>query len=166
MKVMNIGSITSQQTASFHSNKASVNTESKPEFSINHAVEDNQTSSSAQKKSFAFNEDISNKYDVRNATFDEIVEMSNELYEAGEISFKEHVVLTFDFGRATNNLKQNAPGYITSSFDMYETSSNSNGQRDWIAEFGARASKDFMFGNLIGHQHNMKVIDILERFSR
>lgn len=163
---MSIGPITSQQPASFYSKKASVNVESKPAFTINKTVEDNQKSSSTQKDSSALYEEISNKYDVRNATFEEIVEMSNELYKAGEISFKEHAVLTFDFGRATNHLKQNAPGYILTSFDMYETSANSNGQRDWIAEFGARASKNLKLGNLIGHQSNMKVFDILERFSR
>lgn len=163
---MNIESVNFRQTATSQWRKASVNKEGKPEFTINKAVEDHQKSSSAYKKSFTFNEDISTKYDVRNATFDEIVEMSNELYEAGEISLKEHAVLTFDFGRATTNLKQNAPGYIPSSFDMYETAANSSGQRDWIAEFSARASKDFMYGNLIGHQNHMKIIDLLERFAR
>lgn len=163
---MNIGSITSQQPASFYPKKTIETVESKPAFSINKTVENNQKSRSIQTDSFAFYEEISNKYDVRNATFEEIVEMSNELYEAGEISLKDHAVLTFDFGRATNHLKQNAPGYIPNSFDMYETSANSNGQRDWIAEFGVRASKNLKFGNLIGHQSNLKVIDILERFSR
>lgn len=67
---MNIGSITAQQTASFHSKKASVNTGSKLEFFINKAVEDNQKSSSSHKISSTPNEDISNKYDVRKAAFE------------------------------------------------------------------------------------------------
>lgn len=119
-----------------------------------------------QKDSSAIYKGLSDKYDVKNATFEEIVEISNVLYEAGEITFKEHIVLVFDYGRATNNLKRHAPGYVPADFDMYETSANSNGQRDWISEFGARAAKDFKFGNLVGYQSNTKVLDILERLSR
>ncbi len=61
-------------------------------------------------------EELSTNYDVRNATFEEIVEISNVLYNSGEITLKEHAVITFDFERATNNLKQNAPGTISSDF--------------------------------------------------
>ncbi len=116
-----------------------------------------------QKDSSTVYKVLSNKYDVRNATFEEIVEISKALYEAGEISFKEHAVLTFDFGRATDNIKRNAPGYISADFSMYETSANSNGQRDWIAEFGARASSHFKYGNLVGYQTNSKVLAILQK---
>ncbi|WP_153723321.1 hypothetical protein [Sporosarcina cascadiensis] len=109
---------------------------------------------------------LSEKYDVRQATFGEIVEMSNALYEAGEISLKEHAVLTFDYDRAANNLKRQAPGYVPVDFTMFETVAASNGQRDWISEFGARAAKDFKFGNLAGFQSHTKMLDILERLSR
>lgn len=101
--------------------------------------------------------------DVRNATFEEVIDMSNALYEAGKISLKEHAVLTFDYGRAANNLKRYAPGYIPVGFDMYETVSDPHGRRDWIAEFKARAARDLKFGNLVGHQSNMKILEILER---
>ncbi|MGG0645037.1 hypothetical protein ABE021_14025 [Sporosarcina gallistercoris] len=143
-----------------------MNIKSKPESFTNKALVESQKSSSTQKDSPTIYNQISDKYDVRNATFGEIIEISIALYEAGEISLKEHAVLTFDFEKATNNLKRIAPGHISPDFNMHATSANSSGQRDWISEFGARAAKDFKFSNLIGYQSNTKVFDILERLSR
>ncbi|GKV66484.1 MULTISPECIES: hypothetical protein [unclassified Sporosarcina] len=80
--------------------------------------------------SAALYRELAGKYDVRQATFGEIIELSNALYEAGEISLKEHAVLTFDYDRAANNLKRQAPGYVPIDFTMYETVAASNGQRD------------------------------------
>ncbi|MFT9817472.1 hypothetical protein [Lysinibacillus sp. NPDC056185] len=114
-----------------------------------------------QKDSSAIYKELSGRYDVRNATFEEIIEMSEAIYGVGKISLKEHAALTFDYDKATNNLKWRASGYIAADFDMYETFVNSDGQRDWIAEFDTRASKDFKYGNLIGYQSKMKVLDIV-----
>ncbi|BDH61664.1 hypothetical protein MTP04_17940 [Lysinibacillus sp. PLM2] len=107
--------------------------------------------------------ELSNKYNVRKATFHEIKEISNELYNAGEISLKDVAVLTFDYDKATNYLKRNAPVTIDNSFDMYETSSNNKGERDWILEFNARAQKDLKYGNLIGYNNNIKILHILQQ---
>lgn len=160
---MNIRSINSRQSESFYSKSTNVQSESvKKSVFLVEETEGN----TIQKDSFVFYKELSNKYDVRNATFEEIVEISNALYEVGEITFKEHLVLIFDYDRATNNIKRYAPGYIPVDFDMYETSANSNGRRDWIAEFGARAAKDFKFGNLVGYQSNKKVLDIFEKLLR
>lgn len=57
--------------------------------------------------------ELSGNYDVRNATFKEVVAISNVLYEAGEIPYKEHSILTFDFGRATDDLKRYALEYVS-----------------------------------------------------
>ena len=46
---------------------------------------------------------------------------------------------------------------------MHEKAPNRNGERDWVAEFEARANKDFKYGNLIGHQNKMKILTILQR---
>lgn len=163
---MNIGSTASRQPVSFYSENTNVQSEStnKSVFTIDETVENVQDSSSIKDSSNLYKE-LSSRYDVRNATFKEVVEISNALYEAGEISFKEHTLMTFDFERATNYLKQNAPG-VPSSFNMYETPADSNGRRDWIAEFGARASKNLKYGNLIGHQSNQKVHNIFEKLLR
>lgn len=166
VRVMNIGSITSQQPASSYSKKASVNIENKFALSVNEPVEGNQKTSSTQKDSSAIYEELSSRYDVRNATFGEIVEMSGALYGAGEISLSEHAALTFDYDRASDNLRRHSPGYISEDFNLHETFANSNGQRDWIAEFEARASKNFKFGNILGYESDKKVLDILGRLSR
>lgn len=160
---MNVNSIVSHQLTSYYTK----NINEKSEEVKGSAFLVGETERNAkQEDSSTIYKGLSNKYDVKNATFGEIVEISNALYDAGEISLKEHAVLTFDYERATNNLKRHAPGYVPVDFDMYETSANSNGQRDWISEFGARAAKDFKFGNLVGYQSNARVLDILERLSR
>lgn len=158
---MNISTVAPYQTTTLYAKNTAMKTATTGERVFNVP----ETVATTQKDSSTVFEELSGKYDVRNATFGEVVEISNALYEAGEISLKEHAVLTFDYDRATNNLKRHSPGYISANFDMYETSANSNGQRDWIAEFGARASKNFKFGNLIGYQSNMKAIDILQRLN-
>lgn len=72
----------------------------------------------------------SQQFNFRYAIFDEIKTISKALYDAGEISLKEVAVLTFDFERATNYLKQNSPVSIPDSFKMYKTTANSKGERD------------------------------------
>lgn len=160
---MNVNSIVSHQLTSYYTKNTNVKSD-EVEGSV-FLVEETE-GNAKQKDSSDIYKGFSNKYDVRNATFGDIVEISNALYDAGEISLKEHAALTFDYDRATNNLKRHAQGYIPVDFDMHETSANSNGQRDWISEFGARAMKDFNFGNLVGYQSNTKVLEILERLSR
>lgn len=156
---MNISTVAPYQTTSLYAkNTAKMATTGERVFTVPEAV------ATIQKDSSTVYEELSGKYDVGNATFEEVVEISNALYEAGEISLKEHMLITFDFERATNHLKQNAPG-VPSNFNMYETAADSNGRRDWIAEFGARASKNLKFGNLIGYESNKKILDILERLS-
>lgn len=110
-------------------------------------------------------EELSSKYNVQEATFEEIKEISKTLHEAGAISTKNHLILTFDQERATDYLKANAPMSISTKFDMYQTAAGSDGERDWIAEFKARASKDFEFGNHIGYQNNMEVLTILQKLN-
>ncbi|MGG0670067.1 hypothetical protein [Sporosarcina koreensis] len=158
---MNISTVAPYQTTSLYTKSTAMKMETTGEqvFKVPEAVV------ITQKDSSIVYEELSSRYDVRNATFGELVELSSALYEAGEISLKEHALITFDYERATNYLKRNAPG-VPSNFNMYETSADSNGRRDWIAEFGARASKNFKFGNLIGYQSNMKAVEILERLSR
>lgn len=159
---MNINSTTPYQSTSLYSKNISKKTESKEQgFSIGETVSNTQD----LKRNDSSNiwEELSSKYDVRKATFEEVKEISKALYEAGEISTQEHLFLTFDYGKATNDLKKNAPISISANFDMYETPSNGNGERDWIAEFKARKSKDFKYGNLIGYQTKTKILNVLKK---
>lgn len=156
---MTINATAPYQTTPVYAKSTAVKTAAVGErvFNVPEAVAAKQIDSSTVYKG------LSSKYDVRNATFEEIVEISNALHAAGEISLQEHGVLTFDFGRATEYLKRNAPGYVSPQFDMYETSVNSNGQRDWITEFEARASSHFKYGNLVGYQTNSKIHLIMQK---
>ena len=155
---MTINAVTPYQTTPLYAKSTAVKTAATGGrvFNVPEAV------ATTQKDSSTVYKDLSRKYDVRNATFEEIVEISNVLYEAGEITLTEHTLITFDYERATNYLKRNTPG-VPANFNMHETSANSNGQRDWIAEFGARASSHFKYGNLVGYQTNSKIIAILQK---
>lgn len=164
---MNINSVVFHQSVPLYSKSNTDQSEKTNTFSsiVDKVGENGHHSNSITKDPSKLYEELSDKYDVRNATFEEIVEISNVLFEAGEISSVEHALITFDFERATNYLKQLTSG-VPSNFNMYETSADSNGRRNWIEEFGARASKDFKFGNLAGYQSNFKFLNILERLVR
>ncbi|SDL69311.1 hypothetical protein [Sediminibacillus halophilus] len=107
--------------------------------------------------------ELATEYDVRNSTFDEISSISKALYDNGEISLKDVAILTFDQEKATDYLKQKVSGLTSGEFSMYQSSGNSGGTRDWIAEMEARAQKDFEYGNLIGFQNSKKVLNILHK---
>lgn len=111
-------------------------------------------------------DEIANQYDVRNMTFEELKEVAQELYEAGAITGKEVVTMTFDYNRATQYIKQVANGFAAPNFTMYETSVDASGRRDWIAEFEARAAKDRQYGNFIGNANKTKIISILHLLER
>lgn len=160
---MNINSTTPYQSTSLYSKNIGKKTESikEQEFSIGELVSNTQD----LKKNDSSNiwEELSSKYDVRKATFEEVKEISKALYKAGEISTQEHLSLTFDYEKATNDLKKIAPIPNSYTFNMYETPSNNNGERDWIAEFEARKSKDFKYGNLIGYQNKTRILNVLQK---
>lgn len=109
---------------------------------------------------------LAEKYDVRHAAFDEIVSMSNVLYGAGEITMQEHMRLTFDFGKAAEDLKRYAPNAVPDDFTIFETPADAFGKRDWIAEFSARAKSSFGIGDLLGYQLNSKVLAVLQKAGR
>ena len=111
-------------------------------------------------------DDIANKYDVRNMTFEQLKEVAQKLYEAGAITVKEVMTMTFDYGRATQSIKQAANRKTAPNFTMYETSADTSGRRDWIAEFEARAAKDRQYGNFIGNANKTKIISILQLLER
>jgi hypothetical protein len=160
---MNVNTVTSHQLTSYYTKNANVKPEETEQSTFLVGETDGETK---QKDSSAIYKGLSDKYDVRNATFGEIIEISNALYDAGEISLKEHAVLTFDYDRATNNLKRHASGYIPADFNMYETSGDRNGQRDWISEIEARAAKDLKYGNLIAHATKSKILTILYQLEK
>lgn len=111
---------------------------------------------------------LKEKYDIRNATFEEIQEIAQQLYSAGVITGKEHFSLIFDYDRATQHIKEIAKRYVEVSpdFSMTATKTGAFGRRDWIAEFEGRAAKQRKLGNLIGSESNIKIARILRLLER
>ncbi len=107
---------------------------------------------------------LSEKYDVTNMTFDQLKEISTALHEADEISLFEHAMLTFDFDRASNSIKQDIPN-VPQTFTMYATEANEFNERNWIDEFQERANRASKHGNLIGHQSHLNVVSILQKLA-
>jgi len=52
------------------------------------------------------------------------------LYEAGEFYGWKMALLTFDYERATNSIRQHAPTPVSANFSMYETVADEFGQRN------------------------------------
>jgi len=156
---MTINAVAAYQTTTIYAKSTAVKTATTGEQVFNVP----ETVATTLKNSSTVYEELSGKYDVRNATFGEVTEIADALYKAGEIMLGEVAALTFDYDRATNNLKQHAGMRVSADFSMYKTSANGNGQRDWIAEIGARASTNFKYGNLVGYQINSKVLAILQK---
>lgn len=109
-------------------------------------------------------DDLSIKYDITSATFNELNEISSTLYELGEISLKEHALLTFDLNRAIEFLKPKTSD-ISSNFPMYPTNANETAEINWINEFQVRADQAFISGNIIGQQAHLNLITILQKIS-
>src|SRR5690554_5373818 len=136
---MNINSVSPYQSVSYTKNadtKTDFNLANT--FSISQSTENIKEANSQQVNSSNIWRELSNKYDVRNATFEEITEVSKALYDAGEISLKEVAILSFDYEKATRDLIHDATQQgiqISPNFSMYETKANEYGQRDWIKEF-------------------------------
>ena len=106
--------------------------------------------------------ELGSKYDIRHATFDELSEIANKLYSAGQISLGDLSIMTFDWKRAADELRKDHPDVVA---DLNLVPADSEGRRDWISEFDARAKRAFSQGNNVGYIHNQKLADILRKIS-
>lgn len=97
---------------------------------------------------------LGNKYDIHNATFDELCEISHELYTNGEISLLDHGILTL----VPKILAQESGQGNTS---IYLTSADGMGRRDWIAELEAQANLQLRQGNIEGYAKRRQLAKIL-----
>ncbi|WP_422446525.1 hypothetical protein [Thermoanaerobacterium sp. DL9XJH110] len=98
-------------------------------------------------------EELAKEYDIRNASLEELCDISSKLYEAGEISLADHAILTFDPGKSPQKVRPN----------IFLTKASADGRRDWIAEYEARANMDLKIGNTPGYKNNRRILDILRR---
>ncbi|GAB6085221.1 hypothetical protein [Alkaliphilus crotonatoxidans] len=98
-------------------------------------------------------DEIAKDSNIRNASFEELCNISTQLYEAEEISLLTHSTLTFDPGRCT----------LLTRSDINLTPTDEDGRRNWIAEYQARANRDLKMGNVDGYVQNNDILKILNR---
>ena len=134
-------------------NTKKVNANNQEKFSINNEKIEIKN---GNKNSTDIWVELANKYNIKNATFEELSNISKELYKAGEISLFEHGLMTLrdpsksSLFKFTNNL----------------TAADKNGRRDWIVEFQARMQRDQKTNNELGYKNNLKAFEILSRLAR
>lgn len=102
---------------------------------------------------------LTEKYNIRNATFAELNELASALYQAREISHQDLATLTFNYDKAMSDLRVRQG--ISQPFPYHE-----NDRRDWIEVFRERAESSRQMGNLLGYHNRMNVVDILEGLER
>jgi len=136
---MSISGVGSYQTSSYAVATTSVKASTKSSEALF------ANSLAAQKKTDAENKldqtsdiwgELSQEYDIRNATFDQFCEVANSLYDVGQISSFERAYMTLSLDK----LRQYENDITVSSF--YATPASSDGKRDWIAEYEARLRRD------------------------
>jgi len=86
------------------------------------------------------------QYNVRSITIEETARLSQELYNAGEISLGDHAILSLDPSRIPNG-----SGFLGQA--------DSSGHRDLIAECEARIDMDKKTGNSQSVAHNEGFLD-------
>ena len=107
--------------------------------------------------------ELSDNFNVRNASFEEICEISFQLYQSGKISLGEHAILTFDWNKARAHMQQHLNIPVV---DLHLTPANFEGKRNWIAEYEARMNRDLQLNNLLGYEINKKITGILKRLEK
>lgn len=95
---------------------------------------------------------LASEYDVRSMTAKETSKLSLELYKAGEISFKDHAILSFDRDAGAQGVGS-----------AYLTKADSNGRRDMLAEFKAKVEMDKSMGNSLNLPNDLRILQHLER---
>lgn len=121
----------------------------------------NQKNNRTQKTSFEIQEPkntgnestfrkIASKYNIRSITTEETASLSQELYNAGEISLLDHAILSFDPDR---NLPYGT-GFLTQA--------DSTGHRDLIAEYEAQISMDKKMGDKQSLESDQRVFEYLK----
>lgn len=99
--------------------------------------------------------DMAQQIDIRNASFEELCDVSLALYQTGQITLLDHASLTFNPNQSPQELIGN----------YFMTKVNADGKRDWIAEYEARAARDLKMNNLSGYEYNKDILEILARLT-
>ncbi len=93
---------------------------------------------------------MASKYDVRNITTEETANLSQELYDTGEISLLNHAKLSFN------------PSFIPYG-NGFLTQADSTGRRDLILEYETQIDMDKKMGNSQSLVNDERIFEYLER---
>lgn len=96
---------------------------------------------------------LASKYDVHSITMEETANLSQELYDAGEISLLDHAILSFN-----PDLKlPYGTGFLTQA--------DNKGNHDLISEYENRIEINKKMGNRQSLVNNERVLEYLERLA-
>ncbi|MFY9377649.1 MAG: hypothetical protein WAP58_05580 [Peptococcia bacterium] len=105
---------------------------------------------------------ISEKYDIRKASYAELCDMTKALYDYGIITSGERALILF-------NPKLYPPEFIRLNYPNYRyflLETDDNGRRDWLQEFEARIEKNYAEGNSNSAKYRERLLEILKRLER
>jgi len=93
---------------------------------------------------------MASAYNVRHITAEETADLSQSLYDAGEISLLDHAILSFDPSRIPYGT-----GFLTEG--------DNTGHHDLISEYETRMNMDQKTGNRQNLVHDQRVYEYLKR---
>jgi hypothetical protein len=97
---------------------------------------------------------LGREYDLRDISIQETAQLSQQLYDGGEISLLDHAILSFD------------PNCLPWGGDTFLSEANNAGNHDLIAEFSARIELNRKMGDEKSLANNERVFDILQRLEQ
>lgn len=98
-------------------------------------------------------EELKQKYDIKNATYEEMCEISQKLLHNGKISLLQHMQMTMDHSRLPNVSKGS---YVDDIF-------NDGTKKNWTSIFQERANLQLYGGNMDGYNSYINIKNILEK---
>ncbi|PRX23110.1 hypothetical protein BX659_1272 [Orenia metallireducens] len=107
-------------------------------------------------------EEISKKYDITNATFDEFRKISKALCDNGKISKSTYAIMIFN-PEESSHWKEFTKNIPNASY--FRTKADSHGRRNWIEEFEAVLEGSRRAGNLLGTKVNQKILNALKELN-
>ncbi|WP_053954668.1 hypothetical protein [Inediibacterium massiliense] len=96
---------------------------------------------------------LKQKYDIRNATFDEVKEIAEKLHEAGEISEFQYANLILD--RSRISVPEHEKKFL---IDRYH-----GGRQDWIEIYEDQAKTCLSYGDMNSYNKNIDIIKALKK---
>ncbi|EPR43653.1 hypothetical protein dsx2_2270 [Desulfovibrio sp. X2] len=108
---------------------------------------------SSSSQSFDIWRALATQYDLNSMDAGDLDDLSQSLYDAGQISLGDRTALSFDPEKGT--LSSNAGSLLTGT--------NASGKVDWQSEFKARLADAMDSGDMVSAQVDQQVLGVLGR---